>query len=426
MGKWCRDRQFQLPWALLGALLLLAGCGRPETVAAAERLGPQTFRPHLLGQPGVGAPWITHLAIVDLDQDGLLDVLACEGRLNQLLWLRQLPSGDFHEQVLADNLPGAAHVQAVDLDGDSDLDLLVACLGIVMPNNEKIGSVVVLENLGQLQFRPRVLLENVSRVSYVTAGDLDGDGDLDLVVGHFGYFEGEIRWMENQGDWAFESHLLLDLPGAVHAPVVDIDGDGDLDIVALVTQNSEEIYLFENDGHGVFTARVIWGSTNPDFGSSGIAVADIDGDGDLDIACTNGDGFDYATAGARPWHGVQWLENVGRGEFRYHRLGDFAGSYSPVIVDLDGDGDQDIVVVSGFNDWRNHSAPVLACFENLGQGRFVRRVLGYAPTHLIVAAAADLNGDGRIEIVTGGLAFHGATDRAQRLTRWQRREQGRR
>ncbi len=93
--------------------------------------------------------------------------------------------------------------------------------------------------------------------------------------------------MENLGDWRFESHSLLDLSGTIHSPVVDIDADRDLDIVALVSQEWEEIYAFENI-NATFRLRIIYGSTNEDYGSSGISVHDIDGDGDPDILYTNG------------------------------------------------------------------------------------------------------------------------------------------
>ena len=72
-------------------------------------------------------------------------------------------------------------------------------MGVVPPDNEKIGSVVVLENDGHNHFTNRVLLENVARVTYVKAAPLTHSGRLDLVVGQFGYMEGEIRWMENLG-----------------------------------------------------------------------------------------------------------------------------------------------------------------------------------------------------------------------------------
>ena len=89
-------------------------------------------------------------------------------------------------------------------------------------------------DLGRAALHGVDLLENVARVTYVAAADLNKDGRLDLVVGQFGYIEGEIRWMENLGNWQFKSHPLLDLPGTIHAPVADLTGRGNLDIVALV------------------------------------------------------------------------------------------------------------------------------------------------------------------------------------------------
>jgi hypothetical protein len=81
---------------------------------------------------------------------------------------------------------------------------------------------------------------------------------------------------------------------------------------------------------------MIWGSTNPDFGSSWISVVDLDRDGDLDILYSNGDAFDYAPANSRPWHGVQWLENKGTLQFEFHRIADLPGASSPQAADIDG------------------------------------------------------------------------------------------
>jgi hypothetical protein len=253
----------------------------------------------------------------------------------------------------------------------------------------------------------------------VAAADLNKDGKLDLVVGAFGYVEGEIRWLENMGKGEFKSHPLLDLPGTIHAPVADINGDGNPDIVALVSQDSEEVHAFIGDGAGRFRDQVLYGSTNKDFGSSGLTVADLNRDGRPDIVYTNGDGFDYATPGSRPWHGVQWLENRGEENFIYHRVGDFAGAYSPFVVDVDGDGNRDILACSGFNDWKNPDAVSLICFQNDGRNHFVPRPLAHAPTHLIVVKAADLYNDGRIELVTGAFMFYPPYDHPSRVTLWE-------
>lgn len=376
-------------------------------------------RPELLGKPaGEDLPWITDLTLADLDQDGRLDVVFAEGRLNAIGWLQQTSTGSFTEHLLAGDIAGPAHVEVVDFDLDGDRDVLVASMGIVTPNNDRIGAVIVLENDGRGQFNPRTVLDRTYRVTDVQAGDLDGDGDLDLAVAKFGYLEGEVVWLENRGDWQFTSHPLLDLAGAIHVPLADIDADGDLDVLALVSQDWEEVYCFDNDGRGQFTSRILGGSTNKDFGSSGLAVADVDQDGDPDLVWTNGDGFDYATPGARPWHGLQWLENDGRGRFTFRRIGEISGAYSPCVVDLDDDGDNDIVVSSGFNDWRRRDAISLAVFENDGGQRFTARTLAVEPTHLIVVKAADVDRDGRVELVTGGLCFYPPYERPGRLNLW--------
>jgi hypothetical protein len=225
--------------------------------------------------------------------------------------------------------------------------------------------------------------------------------------------------MENLGNWQFKSHQLLDLPGTIHAPVADLNGSGNLDIAALVSQDSEEVHAFTGDGAGHFRDRVLYGSTNKDFGSSGLSIADVNRDGRPDIVYTNGDGFDYATPGARPWHGVQWLENLGGMKFAYHRVGDFPGCYSPVVADLNGDGFPDIVACSAFNDWNNRDAVSLMCFENDGTNHFTPRPLAHEPTHLIVVKAADLFNDGRIELVTGAFMFYPPYERISRITLWE-------
>jgi hypothetical protein len=414
--------------AVTGYLLVrhLAGVsGHPERSVAAgvATLGLGYFVPRAIGNPPDGLPWITDLLIVDLDGDGLKDILVCDGRLNKVSWIRQVRPGVFEEQDIGQSVAGPAHLEVADLNGTGHLDVLVASMGVIPPSNARTGAVVVLENDGTNHFTNHVLLENVARVTYVAAAPLTNSGRLDLVVGQFGYVEGEIRWMENLGHGKFTSHQLLDLPGTIHAPVADLNDDGKLDIVALVSQDSEEVHAFMGDGAGHFRDRVLYGSTNKDYGSSGLTIADVNKDGRPDIVYTNGDGFDYATPGSRPWHGVQWLENLGGGKFTFHRVGDFPGAFSPVVVDLNGDGFPDIVSCSGFNDWSDRNAVSLMCFENDGTNHFIPRILAHEPTHLIVVKAADLFNDGRIELVTGAFMFYPPYEHVSRVTLWEHKRE---
>jgi hypothetical protein len=367
---------------------------------------------------GDSKPWITNLTAVDLDTDGFMDVVACDAKANRVCWIKQTAPGVFKERKIGGVVRGPAHVSPCDVDLDGDFDLLIAQMGMIFPNNDKIGAVVVMENTGTNRFTNRNLIEKVARVTDVRCGDLDGDGDVDLAVGQFGYDDGEIRWMENMGNWAFDSHILLKLSGTIHTPIADMDGDGDLDIVALVSQEWEEIYVFENDGKGKFKTRRVYGSTNEDFGSSGISITDLDLDGDSDILYTNGDAFDYIPPGPRPWHGVQWLENKGALQFLYHRIGNLPGAYAAKGVDVDRDGDLDVVAVSGFNDWDNPDASSMVWFENSGDMEFVYHNLVSEPTHLLVLDSSDMDKDGWVDFVSGGFYAYPPYDRMARVVLW--------
>jgi hypothetical protein len=418
---------------LVGQAILLAlitGCGQPDvpTVPATQTKSAVISDLSLLKPQAIGAaigrpPWIAHANAADLDRDGLMDVVACEAQLNQVMWIRQTARGVFEEKVVATDLRAPVHVETADMDGDGDLDILVASMAVVFPHNDRIGTVFILENDGRQNFTTHVVLENTSRVTDVRAADLNGDGRLDLALAQFGYDQGEVSWLEQTGPWAFKRHVILELSGAINVGVADFDGDGKPDIAALLSQQWEEIYFFKNDGRGNFAAKRIWGSTNEDYGSSGISISDLNRDGRPDIVYSNGDGFGpSATPGPRPWHGVQWLENKGGGNFHFHRIGLLPGAYSPIAVDLDQDGAMDVVASSAYADWNSKSRNVVSLmwFRNDGNMNFEARALANAPKDLITLAAADFDGDGTPVLVTGGFYIYPPYDSVSRISLWRR------
>jgi hypothetical protein len=409
--------------------LTVTACGRTSDsppVTADSQPAPAGASGDLFTARAIGSPpraderpQISHVAVVDLDRDGLNDVLVCDALRNRVGWIRQSPRGTFTERLVIE-VPAPAHVEAVDFDKDGDIDLVIAALGFLFPNNDRVGSVIVLENDGRLRFATHYAAERIARVADARAADFDGDGDLDISVAGFGYDDGETSWLENKGGWQFEQHVLQRLSGAINAIPADVNGDKAPDIVALISQEWEEIWAFVNDGRGAFTPSMIWGSTNPDFGSSWLSMVDMDRDGDPDMLYANGDAFEYAAPNSRPWQGVQWLENAGGMRFELHRIADLQGATSPEATDLDGDGDLDVLLVTSNNDWDNPKAPSLLWLENDGRMHFTMRGIATSPTHLLTLAVGDLDGDGRPDAVTGGMHISRPYDRIGRVTAWLR------
>lgn len=430
-------RPFPSPARLLLAaaslgLALAGGCSRQETAApkAAPRpanVGTVDDSGLLVAQP-VGAPigrppWIAHINSIDVDQDGRMDIVFCEAQDSEVRWLRQVRPGVFEEKLAAGGLKAPVHVEAADMDGDGDADLLVAAMGAVFPNNDRIGTIFILENDGRQNFTVRPVLENTTRANDIRAADLDGDGDLDLALAQFGYDQGEVAWLERTGPWEFRRHVLSELSGAINVVIADFNGDARPDVVAQISQQWEEIHLFENQGGGKFTGRRIWGSTNEDYGSSGLTIADLNRDGRMDIVFTNGDGFGpAATPGPRPWHSVQWLENTGDGGYRHHRVATLPGAYSPIVADFDGDGHLDIVASTAYADWNNQNRNVISLiwYRNDGHTRFTPHILARTPKDLITVTAGDFDGTGRVSLATGGFYIYPPYDAMSRITVWRR------
>ncbi len=297
------------------------------------------------------------------------------------------------------------------MDGDGEPDVLVGVLGGAFnPIRTSAANLYRLDGDGEgwkLTTRRFLSQVDVGTESVPAFGDVDGDGDMDLLLGN--KIEPDepatsrIRYYENTGtDRDPELRLRGSLPieGTYHyAPAVaDLDGDGRPDLVLGTWRDRVELHLSRTETGGAATSppsfmladsalvRITRGSnTTPTLG-------DLDGDGDLDLLVGESSGT------------LNFYRNEGGPrEPRFELVSDEFGGIDvgrrsvPVLVDLDGDGDLDLVVGSEGGE--------LAWFQNEGtpeEPRFVRAGAVPVPAQGYAAPSfVDLDGDGDLDVVVG-------------------------
>ena len=300
-----------------------------------------------------------------------------------------------------------------DLDQNGSIDLVVADLGSFPPEDHSKGQVLWLPDVhhSDAQPEPRVILDSIGRVADVQPADMDNDGDPDLVVAEFGWHKtGGIHVVFNDvsptGERTFRDLRVDSRPGTIHVPVTDLDGDGRLDFVALISQEHEVIEAFLNRESGFEKVR-IYAAPDPSYGSSGIELTDIDGDGDSDILYTVGDTFDSYLI--KPYHGIWLLRNDGELKFEPQHLAAMPGVLRAVNADLDGDGDQDIIAAALLPSKSVHGKTptdlqALIWLEQTADGQFARHVIQRGIPIYASLVVSDLDGDSDLDIVAG--CFH--------------------
>jgi hypothetical protein len=376
------------------------------------------------------APAVSHVNLVRLFDAKRLDILACEMRRGQVLALQPYVA-ESAWRVLYSHGPdqgfNPAHAEVVDLDGDGIRDVLVANLGYMGPTDAPCGSVLWLRGLGDNRFEPHTLLDGIGRVDDVQAADFRGCGKPDLIVAAFGWRNtGAIYYLENQTtDWKkprFVPRVLDERHGTIQVPVGDLNGDGKPDFVALISQEHETLVAFLNEG-GRFRKEVLYTAPHPAYGSSGIELVDLNGDGRLDVLYTNGDTLDPPNL-LKPYHGVQWLENRGRFPFTHHPLTSMYGVMHAAAADFKGKGRKDIVAVSflsgeGFPQRKPLQLDSVILLEQTADGEFVRHSLETVACDHFTCVVGDIYGDGTHHLVTGSFSFLEDKKMDQGVTLWQ-------
>jgi hypothetical protein len=264
------------------------------------------------------------------------------------------------------------------------------------------------------------ILTGYHRISHTLFEDLDGDGLEDIVVSAFGdHDRGRIAWFENLGDGGYREHVLIDRSGAVNAVAHDFTGDGLPELLVLLAQGRNELVLFTNRGEGRFERRQILEQA-PGFGYHSLAAADLDGDAHLDLITVNGNNMEIPGAPLRSYHGVRIYRNDGRLNFHERYVYPMHGASQVSVADFDQNGLPDLAVVSYFPDWSLDRPESFLILDNQGDFRFTPyAVPGTSNGRWMRVEAADLNADGRSDIVLGnGLNESGVPpDRLERFRR---------
>ncbi|WP_400079242.1 T9SS type A sorting domain-containing protein [Winogradskyella sp. R77965] len=235
----------------------------------------------------------------DLDGDGDMDVLSASFLDGKIAWYENLDSqGTFGDQQIVYMSNNARSVHVLDADNDGDMDVLS-----VTQTQDGVSELILHKNIDGLgNFdNSQVVYSGTDAQISVYSGDIDGDGDLDLLSSSF-LTSSKIAWYENidgLGSYGSEQVLLTSEGGATSVHMTDLDGDNDLDVLSASISLGGKISWYENtNGLGDFGSRQIISSNV--VGARDVYAADIDGDGDIDVM-----------SASELDHKIVWYKNLG-------------------------------------------------------------------------------------------------------------------
>ncbi len=321
----------------------------------------------------------------DMDGDGDKDVLVTYWFADVIAWYENLDgNGNFSSfkritgGILIDD---PNFIQAADMDGDGDLDAIVANWGF-HPN------ISWFENLdGQGNFGNGDAVTELHYALVVHPADIDNDGDMDLVAAG----DYHLIWMENlDGLGNFGPQIIISDSITVSQAfeVSDIDGDGDIDITYADLVDNMIVWFENTDGLGSFARQQM--ISDQTTGTRTVVTKDMNHDGDLDVVSTS---FP---------NGIVWFKNMdGQGTFGPAQM-IFSTSepiYEIFVDDLDADGNNDVIAL-------NNDAGKISWFKNDALGNFgPEQIILTDLTGASSLFTDDYNGDGKMDILTASFNF---------------------
>ncbi|MGD8923036.1 MAG: FG-GAP-like repeat-containing protein, partial [Candidatus Zixiibacteriota bacterium] len=268
---------------------------------------------------------------------------------------------------------------AADIDNDGDVDIAVTSR-----NNNTIG---ILRNNGDGTFVGYQAWSTIQSPVAINSADMNNDGYVDLLVG--GTTWDSVAIMLNNGTGSFSSYTTVNMAQAqmYEIEAVDIDADGDLDLITAAGFGADSVVVVYNDGTGSFPSSHISYSCG---GSSPVAAkaADVDNDGDMDVAVVNGMSSDV---------GVLLNDGGALGAPTMYTLP--GGGLSLELVDLTGDGYPDMAIAPT-------SGSQLIILRNNGDGTFASYETYEGNTGFSLITTGDIDGDGDLDVVASHQGSH--------------------